>query len=212
MGSRGSRNWNSKKVRDLRDKLRLSDLQKSVLVGKILGDGSLMPTLTGKSYRLQVEHQLKQEEYVAWTADIFKDWVISGLRYSERNRSVRFRTISHPEITMMRKLFYLGKRKIIPKNIRKLLTHPLSIAVWFMDDGGVSSSKRAVTISTHCFSKKDNKIIIDCLKKNFGIQANLNWDGKGSRLYIPVNNIAKFKQLVAPYILPSMQYKLPLTP
>lgn len=212
MGSQGRQNWNSKAVRELRQKLKLSDWQKSVLIGKILGDGSLVPTFTGKNFRLKIEQQVKHREYVEWTEQIFHSWVISGIKFIASNNSLGFRTISHPELTMFRNKFYTDHKKIIPADLKTILTHPVSLAVWFMDDGGLSTSKKAVTISTHCYSKNDNYALIECLKENFGIQINLNWDGKGNRLYFPVNTAAKFKQIVQPYILPLMRYKLPLTP
>lgn len=212
MGSRGKLNWNSKETRELRKKLKLSELQTQVLIGKILGDGSLVSTITGKSYKLQIEQSIKHKEYVEWTAKIFKKWLLSAPKLLERNNSWRFRTISHPEFTEFRKIFYRNKRKIIPDNINEFLVHPISLAVWFMDDGSLATNKSAVTISTHSFTRDENKKLIECLKANFGLQANLNWDGKGSRLYIPVSSIARFKNLVNPYILEIMKYKIPLTP
>lgn len=211
MGSRG-RQWNSKATRELRSSLKLSPIQKKILVGKILGDGSLVATVSGKSFKFQVEHSIKQKEYVDWVAEIFQDWILSPPKSLEKHNSYRFRTISHPEITEFRKIFYPNGKKIVPLNIHELLNHPIGLAVWFMDDGGLSTAKSAVTISTHSFTETENNLLIDCLKKEFQIQANLNWDGKGHRLYIPVKEIPRFKGLISPYILPTMKYKLPLTP
>ena len=212
VGSRGKLNWNSKETREIRNRLKFSKIQKKVLIGKILGDGSLVATLTGKSYKLQVEHKLAHKDYVDWTASIFKSWLLSPPKILKKHNSWRFRTISHPEITEFQKIFYRKGKKIIPVNIISLLDHPISLAVWFMDDGGLHTKKRAVTISTHNFTKAENNLLIDCLKSNFKLKVNLNWDGKGSRLYIPVKSIGRFKKLVNPYILPVMKYKIPLTP
>lgn len=212
MGSRGKLNWNSKETRRIRNKLKLSKLQKKVLIGKVLGDGSLVATFTGRNYKLQVEHKKAHKDYVIWTAGIFKEWLLSKPKILEKHNSWRFRTISHPELTEFQKIFYRNRRKIIPSNINNLLDEPISLAVWFMDDGGLDTKKSAVTISTHSFTKAENNLLIDCLKTNFKLQVNLNWDGKGHRLYVPVKSIARFKSLVDPYILPIMKYKLPLTP
>jgi hypothetical protein len=212
VGSRGIKNWNSKIVRNIRNGLNLTEIQKGVLVGKILGDGSLISTLTGKSYRLQVEQKAEHKDYVFWTAKIFEDWVLTQPKYLEQHQSFRFRTVSHPQMTEYRKIFYPVKKKIIPLNIKEIFVDPISLAVWFMDDGSLSTSKKTITISTHSFSRDENRLLIDCLKSNFDLQCNLNWDSKGSRLYIPVGNINKFKELVFPYMHPNMIYKLPLTP
>lgn len=212
MGSRDIKNWNSKIVRDIRDNISLTEIQEGVLVGKILGDGSLISTLTGKSFRLQVEQKAEHKDYVFWAAEIFKDWVLTQPKYLAQHQSFRFRTISHPQITRFRNIFYPAKRKTIPKNIKEIFVHPISLAVWFMDDGALSSSKKTVTISTHSFSKDENNLLIDCLRDNFDLKINLNWDNKGNRLYIPVGEVKKFKELVSSYVHPCMVYKLPLTP
>ncbi len=211
MGSQG-RNWNSKKVIELRKNLKFSKFQKDVLVGKILGDASLVATITGKSYRLQVEQGIRQEKYVFWLAEIFQKWIISQPKFMKKHNSYRFRTISHPQISEFRKIFYPNRKKIIPSDINKLLNHPIGLAVWFMDDGGLSTSGRAITISTHSFTKTENNLLIECLNANFGLKVNLNWDGKGFRLYFPVKEIPKFRKIVSSYILPEMKYKIPLTP
>lgn len=212
MGSRGIKNWNSKIVRNIRDSLNLTEIQKGVLVGKILGDGSLISTLTGKSYRLQIEQKAEHKDYVLWTAKVFGDWVLTQPKYLAQHQSFRFRTLSHSQMAELRRIFYPVKKKIIPLTIKEIFVHPVSLAVWFMDDGSLSTSKKTVTISTHSFSRDENNLLVDCLRCNFNLQVNLNYDSKGYRLYIPVNSISRFKKLVIPYIHPVMMYKLPLTP
>ncbi|MDZ7611933.1 MAG: LAGLIDADG endonuclease [Candidatus Moranbacteria bacterium] len=211
MGSRG-RNGNSREVWEFKESLKLTKLQKQVLVGKILGDGCLVQTITGRSHRLQIEQCINQKEYVYWIASIFNEWIFSEPRLVKAHNSFMFRTVSHPQITEFHKIFYSNGIKLVPKNIGELMVHPISLAVWIMDDGGLSTSKKAVTISTHNFSREDNQLLIECLKNNFRLQVNLNWDGKGYRLYIPVKEIPRLKELVSSYVLPVMKYKLPLTP
>lgn len=216
MGSRGNSHWNTTEVRELRAKLKLSNLQRDVLIGTVLGDGSLIPTASSKNYRrnyrLHVEHCERQKNYVYWLANIFKDWLLSAPKFREVTRSWYFRTIVHPELTAWREIFYRGRKRLIPQDINKIFISPLSLAVWFMDDGCLASHKRSVTFCTHCFSEQGNKRLIDCLRRNFELKVNLNWDGNGFRLYVPVNNARNFVKLVSPYILPNMRYKLPLTP
>jgi hypothetical protein len=212
VGSRGNLHWNTRQVREIRRKLSLSEIQRGVLIGTILGDGCLSVNAAGKHYRLKVEQGKDRKEYVFWLYNIFRNWTLSPPKYQKSRRAWRFYTLSHPEITNFRKIFYRDKRKIIPVNIQKYLIHPISLAVWFMDDGGLESKKKTSTISTHSFSEEENELLIECFRKNFGLKINLNWDGKGFRLYIPMESIKTFKNLVYPYILPSMMYKLPSTP
>jgi hypothetical protein len=53
-------------INNLKKKLKLTKKQKSILVGKILGDGHLETQNKGKTYRLKVEHSIEQKEYVDW--------------------------------------------------------------------------------------------------------------------------------------------------
>ena len=81
-----------------------------------------------------------------------------------------------------------------------------------MDDGSLSYSRKTMTISSHSFSKSENLLLIEALKKNFNLEANLNWDGKGYRLYFPVSTAESLVKIISPFVLPVMRYKLPLTP
>ena len=212
VGSRGNLRWNTKEVREIRRRLKLSKIQKAVLIGLILGDGCLAENFWKKHFRLKIEQSDRHKEYIFWLYSTFKNWSLSGPKYLKERNAWRFYTLSHPEITKLRKIFYREKKKIIPVNIEEFFTYPISLAVWFMDDGGVKSDKTNPTISSYSFSGEENERLIKCLQKNFNLKVNLNWDGNGCRLYIPKGNIKRFLNLVSPYILPSMKYKFPLTP
>jgi hypothetical protein len=206
-----SSTW-SKEIRELHKKLRMNSFQEAVLIGTLLGDGSLVANAYGKNYRLRIEHQKAQKEYVEWKYHVFKEWCLSKPKFRIKTNSWYFRTISHPVFTRYRNLFYQEGRKIVPKRIDLLLRDPISLAVWFMDDGGIQADKRNPSISTHSFTKRENLLLRKVLWQNFGIETNLNWDGKGNRLYIPKRSLKRFVSLISPYILPSMKYKIPLTP
>jgi len=113
------------------------------LIGTLLGDGSLVANAHGKNYRLQIEHQKKQKSYLEWKYRVFERWCLSPPKFRVKTNSWYFRTISHPIFTEYRSLFYQAfyqaKKKIIPKEIETLLTNPVSLAVWYMDDGGVQA-------------------------------------------------------------------------
>ena len=216
MGSRGSstkyKGGYTAQVREMQSNLSLSETQKAVLIGTILGDGCLAENVWRKNFRLKVEQGDIHKEYIFWMYGIFRNWTLSSPKYLKERKAWRFYTISHPEFTKFREIFYKNKRKIIPKNIRSLLNHPLSLAVWFMDDGAARQDSRAYTLSVHCFSKKELSFLERCLRDNFDLEFTIHWDGKGYRLYIPVSMAEKFEVLTLPYIIPSMKYKFPLTP
>lgn len=201
---------NSNWLRQYKQTMQLSALQKDILVGTLLGDGSLKISRSGKAARLQICHSASAKDYVFWKQQIFNDWIFSEPRYHQINKSLIFRTISHSMLFELREAFYIGRLKIVPKNIFDILKNDISLAVWFMDDGNGYRRSNAYRISTYAFGLEGNLLLQQCLSKNFGLYVTLVRDSKGYQLYIPVRNgsAARFKALVASHIIPSMKYKL----
>lgn len=201
---------NSNWLKNLKKNLELSSIQRDVLVGTVLGDGSLKISRSGKAAQLQICHSFKAKEYVFWKQQIFKNWVFAEPRYHQINNSLIFRTVSHSLIFEYMKLFYRDRIKIIPQNISDILKSALSLAVWFMDDGNGYLKNNAFRISTYAFGLEGNLLLKECLSKNFGLDVNLWKDSKGYQIYIPINNgsAIKFRQLVEPYIIPRLKYKI----
>lgn len=190
----------------------MTNEQEQLIIGTLLGDGSLIVNSWGKHYRLQIEHQVAHKEYVQWKYRKLCDWVLTSPKLLERTQSVKFRTMSHPDLTALHNLFYPEGRKMVPNTITKLLRTPIALATWFMDDGAYRSLN-TFTISTHCFVQRSEQYqLIQCLGENFGLQATLHYDGKGHRLYIPSESGKKFKDIIRPYLVSCMRYKIGMTP
>lgn len=206
----------SNQIEKYKKTLKLSELQKEVLVGTLLGDGCLETQNNGRTYRLKVEHSLQQKKYVDWKYEVFKSWVLTEpkiRKYSafglDRN-NYRFSTVSNGSFRFYAQQFYQNSKKIIPKLISKLLT-PLALAVWFMDDGSTKSNQhKALVIHSQSFSKFDLQRVIKVLENKFQIKSVLRkrQDGSGYVIYLLSETIDKFIPLIGEYILPSMKYKL----
>jgi len=211
------RHWNIK-WRKIKKTLYLTRRQISLIVGSMLGDGTLRVGTDSVNANFKIEHGLIQKEYVFWKYRIFKKWVTTGpeisYRYQENGKRYKkswwFRTVRHPEITYFWELFYRKKRKIIPNNIEPLLD-PLAMAVWVMDDG--NRAGRQISLSTYRFTCPEIKKLQKALKNKFQLKANFYRDrDKGYRMYFNVKNTEKLVKIISPYIIPSMKYKLPTTP
>lgn len=107
-------------------------------------------------------------------------------------------------------IMFKGRTKIITKEFCNLLT-PVSLAFWYMDDGTLRNkeSKPQIKLSSCAYSYDENVLLVDCLNKRFGIDCHLIKDKQYYSIYITVQGTERFLQLVAPYIHPSMRYKLP---
>lgn len=141
--------------------MHLTSRQKEILVELLLGDGGLEKN--GKHTRLRVEHSLAQSAYLQWIKEEFRDIASSSLRlikqYDRRTGKLyvkqNFSTKSLPLFDRCHQEFYKERRKMIPKNISAFLKSPMTLAVWFMDDGYRRSDCNAGRINTDCFEKHE---------------------------------------------------------
>jgi len=209
----------SKEIEEKKRLLKLTDLQKEILIGTLLGDGHLETQDNGHTYRLKLDHSIKQRAYVDWLYESFKEWTNTPPK--KHSRDVRFRnvtksydkygfnTVSHSAFRFYAKQFYSQRKKKAPRLIHRWLT-PLALAVWFMDDGSIkSNAHKTVFINTHSFSKDDVKRLRKALWDVYGIQTILRPQGNGNQLYFLSETVEAFLGLIEPHILPSMRYKLP---
>ena len=205
---------NTNEIREYKKTLKLSKLQRQILIGTLLGDGHLDTQDEGRTYRLKVEHSSAQREYLEWLHSNFSEWVRSGIYEKKRDdgrEHIGFNTYSHGALRFYAHQFYDGKKKRIPVQIGKLLS-PIALAVWFMDDGSwKSDSHRTFIIHTVGFARNELERVKEALKKHFGVEVNLHKQKeKYWRLYVSANSAEKFAKLVRPYVslVPSMLYKL----
>ena len=180
----------------------LFEEETDVINGCLLGDGTL--SSSGKHYCLRVEHSINHRNYVWWKYTLLKRLTINKPKAVFSHQSIRFGTVGHPEITLMRKRWY-GKDGI--KKLPKYLSlSDLSVTIWFMDDG--CRHRDTVDFSVHNFKVADIKRLKSILLRK-RIESTINTDSKGYRLYILKKSYSVFKRLVKPYIVKCMAYKLP---
>lgn len=191
--------------------LNLTDRQRAIIIGKILGDGCLEKN--GNYTRLKIDQGQKQKNYVFWLYEELSSLVPSKPYkievYSRGKRDVhwRFATYSNPAFDSFRLKFY-GKRKSVPANINQLLNEPMSLAVWYMDDGYKRTDRSGLYLCTSAFSKKDNHLLQVCLERNFGLSTNIHYAGGYPRIHLPAKYAGKFCQIIKPFVLESLSYKL----
>lgn len=183
-------------------KLSFSQKQLMFIIGTLLGDGYLDKTTRG--YSLRIHHGISQKEYVDFKYSLISSFVNSKPKRS--GKAYYFRTVSHPLLNKLRRLFYNDRRKIIPKSFLKKNFDSFALAIWIMDDG--AADKKQLRINTQCFSLEENLWLIKFLQAKFGINSTVNVDREKYRLRIAGSSMNLLKELITPYIIPSMLYKL----
>jgi hypothetical protein len=187
----------------------LTATQHSVLVGSLLGDGSLR--IQGRGSRrlnalLEVNHSVQFKEYVDWKHEVFQSFVLTPPKPRAGNGTrvaYRFTTQSLPVFTDYFRWFYGDGKKAIPRDLE---LDPLILAVWFMDDG--SKSRSACYLNTQQFTTAEQSLLIERLAQTFGIEGHLNRDKQYFRLRITTRGTRKLMDLIRPFILPCFRYKL----
>lgn len=186
----------------------------------VLGDSFLQAT--GKrNARLRLEHSLKEKDYIFWKYQELKNMMQSAPKLLRRFNPIWKRTypyylcqsLSSPEFGRLRRLFYKNGRKIIPKEIVSLLKSPLSLAVWYMDDGYLYKKDKSVYIYLYPYSDGEMKKLVDTVEINFSLRLIiLVKKNKYPCFYFNVDQTRIFLSLIRPHIIPSLQYKLLFAP
>lgn len=182
----------------------LSEVQQQVILGCILGDGYMRKKTHA---HLQITHSLKQKEYVDWKYRVLKNLVDTPPTKYRGNKGrvgYRFFTKSLPDLTVFYNKFYPKGQKRITKVIR---IYPLSLAVWYMDDG--SKSYKTCYFNTQGFDLASQRKLMKSLKK-LGIDSSLNKDRNYYRIRIATNGARTLFRVIKPYIIDSLCYKIPI--
>jgi hypothetical protein len=181
----------------------LSEVQHNIVIGSLLGDGSMRCRANAL---LEINHSFRQRSYVDWKYRHLAELVRTPPKARDgngRRRAYRFVTLSLPALTRYFRLFYESGRKTVPE----LELSPLALAVWFMDDG--CRSRSSVYLNTQQFDMPDQLRLLRLLHEQWGIEGALNRDKVYHRIRLSVVGSAKLAEIVDPYLLPELRYKLP---
>jgi len=226
----GRTSQHSNKKFDKVRRMPFSKHHKDIIVGTLLGDGCIhkQRKKSNDMYKYYLSHSKKQEEYFLWKFENLKPFFTKYYEIDTTLKStgktyqqLKSTSIAHSEFKMYFDMFYDENGiKFVPKNIDLFLT-PFVMALWFMDDGSLTNRDKgrpgsAVRICSLNFSYQDHLILKHAIKACFDINVKIaayNRNGK-KFYYISFNkrNSWLLKDIIGEYILPSMQYKLNLTP
>lgn len=201
----------------------ISEKLHEIIVGSLLGDGYITPykrTSTKSKARnrnssLIIKHGEKQKEYCLYKKELIEKHIGCYFREMEK-KDIRFKNPEYKQYTVettqnlifnnYRDLWYKDK-KIIPFENFKLT--PLTLAIWFMDDGCNGLSGYLLCTNSFTFDE------VNYLRKellNLKIETNLRIQKKQPMIYIKSNSVKTFNNLILPYIHESMEYKLIFKP
>ena len=200
--------------------IKITPKQEGVVIGSILGDGYVQKT-GSKNARLRYEHSSKQKLYLVWKVSVLGTLFNGKPVFVERvhpktNKTykyVRHQSNSTPYLGKLRKIFYPEGRKIIPSNLQDLLKHPISLAVWFFDDGYLCKKHQGSYLYLGKVSSEEATVAQIAIHHNFDIDSKVYPKGvKGYALYFNSANTKKLVGLIKEFASSDMIYKVSLTP
>jgi LAGLIDADG DNA endonuclease family/NADH-Ubiquinone oxidoreductase (complex I), chain 5 N-terminus len=188
-----------------------------VIIGTLLGDGHLEKRKRGIGTRLLLEQTSRNVEYLMWLHHFFSlRGYCSSLKPKlfqriKRNNTVyygvKFTTFTFSSFNWLHDQFYPGEGlKHLPISLLTEYLNEQALAIWFMDDG--SKFGTGFKISTHCFIFNELEQFCTLLKWKYNINCSINSDRDYWTLYIKKDSAQRFANLVEPYMLDSMKYKL----
>jgi recombination protein RecA len=193
--------------------VKFSDDLQHLLLGSMLGDGSLKQDGRTTAY-FREEHAQDQRAYVKWKQKAFGKLV---RKPSDNEHGYGFSTVPLYSLAKIREKFYpLNKRyKHVTTRLLEEL-NPLSLAVWYLDDGTNGSRGQKVrrsnskTIYLHRLTEGECRAFEAVFAAKFGLKCHIKYHPKGasSRIGFYGPEADKFEEIVRPYCHASMAYKL----
>ena len=178
----------------------------------MLSDGWLViASATNISPRLGLSQSLSHSKYAWFVFNVLSHYCARFPVLRERKRGTKTLwcvdvvTRALPCFSDIYNLFYVNKKKVIPQNIYELLT-PVAFAHVIMGDGGFKS--KGIFLCTDSYSIQDVVRLMNVLIIRYDLKCTLHRSDENYRIYISRNSVGKVVEIVKPYLITSMYYKV----
>lgn len=208
-------------------RIKLEKQVKMVLLGTLLGDGSLGIYANYSHARFQMRHSVKQTEWFNWKASVLKDLgTEKGIHLSKADGfqvnsatspqgKWHFQTRALPVLTELLDIISKKGKKYVKREWLNQLTAE-ALAVWWLDDGSLVKNRKNGLFCTQGFSLKENKVLSSYLKVVWGVQTKVTKATQKKNapisnqyvLRLNTENLRSFLKIIMPFIpVSSMIYK-----
>lgn len=189
----------------------------SIIFGSLLGDAYAERRVTGNGTRISFYQEGSHLSYLLWLhSKIVELGYCSTHIPSIKTRLgkkgivrkvIRLHTWTYSNFNWIHDVWYVNGVKKVPSIIGQYLT-PLALAIWIMDDGGKLG--QGLKLATNSFSYSDCLFLIKVLNDNFNIKSTVQKAGVPNQyhIYIWKESMPLLREIILPYIHPSMKYKL----
>lgn len=108
----------------------------------------------------------------------------------------------------------MNNKKLISNNLVKNYLTPRSLAYWFIDDGGKwdynkNSLNKSIVLNTQSFTFEEVESLVKGLRDKYQLNYYVKINKNKPIIYIDSLSYLIFYNLIKPYLIPQMIYKLP---
>lgn len=134
--------------------------------------------------------------------------------YSPKRRNLSFSTLFHEAFNPLAKIFFgEGQRKSILSYFEKEPLSGMSLAYWFMDDGGLLSynkdyPRRALVFNTQSFTRQECEILSQNINQGHDLQSWVKAEKGYYIIAIPAKRSDYLRKIMESHIIDSMKHKL----
>ena len=186
-------------------------------VGMILGDATMYHV--SREAVIKFEQGYKQKEFVFHLFDLFSPYCFmqkAAPRYAKNGdlKSYWFKTFSFPCFTQLYHFFYDKKgtknHKRVKKGVIANYLTPRGLAYWIMCDGSLQKDYKSLILHTQSFTFGENVMLSLELNEKFHLHSRvIPHKVECFAIEIPKGDSQRINQLISPFMIPSMMYKVP---
>lgn len=181
----------------------LSVQVKEIVLGGLLGDGSLKVNDKYKNARYSFRHSMKQKDYFFWKVNQLKEISNEKCFWEQDDGKIRYQSLALESLTEIHLLTNQGNKLYIRRKWLNLLT-PMALAVWWLDDGSLVKNSRQGVLCTDGFDVEAQKILAKYLQKVWGIETKIGKTAKIGGYYRiwfrSTEMLKKFLRIILPYV------------
>jgi hypothetical protein len=146
----------------------------------MLGDASIQSNTskTKEKYILKFLQGAKNEEYLYTLHNEFKDYVISTPFFDSKRNTYSFQTVFTSQFKVVADIFLIDQELPTKKGIGSFFLRnkisPITLAYWFMDDGGLLAYnkdyvRKGLVLNTHNFIFDEVNLLSENLNLTYSL-------------------------------------------
>ena len=191
----------------------LSKKTRAIILGSLLGDGSLKVHPLYKNARFSFRHSHTQQHYFLWKVEQLKEISSDQCMWKQAKNGFdgwgtvkwRYQSKALPVLTELFHLTHPHGTFLIRRKWLNLLT-PLSLALWWQDDGSIIANGRKGVICTEGFTQSEVRLLRQYLKNVWHVETavapkSAREPSKVRLWFRSSQQLQSFMRIILPYIV-----------